>query len=56
METMKIIVEQTEQTVTYEVSEDIDIYRIANVLKTLLYAIGYHPDSIEEILPEEFCE
>ena len=51
---MKISLELYNTSVTVEKdSDDLTIYEMAEVLRSLLVAVGFHENSVLDILPDE---
>ena len=53
MNKTKIILELEDRKFTIEFPEDLDVYQMEDILKLVLYAQTFHPDSVEAIFPEE---
>jgi len=51
---MKITIQNYDRQVTVDTGhDDMDIYEVGTELRYLLVAVGFHPESVKEILPEE---
>lgn len=44
-----------EHSIRYE-RDDLSLHEAAFVLRNLLLSVGYHPESVEELLPEDSLE
>ena len=50
---MKITIEHYDSKITLEEPDDLDINEMVAVLRKILFALGYHIDNINDVLPEE---
>ena len=50
---MIIIIEHEETKVSVERKTVVDIFDTAELLRGALVAVGFHPDTVQDILPEE---
>jgi anthranilate/para-aminobenzoate synthase component II len=59
-EYMELVIRQKlaefDKEVSVKFDWDADIYKVAEELYGLLIALGYHPESVCEILNTEMCE
>ena len=49
----KITLEFEDNKFSFEVPEDLDAYEMVDILKLIMYALTFHPDTVEDLFREE---